>query len=280
VPIPPRSEQQAIATILKSIQEAKAARQREIELENERKATLMQYLFTGGTRAETTNNEIGEVSSSWDVKTPQELLDADIIGGIQDGNHGDRHPVQSDFQSSGIPFLTADCIRGGEIDFHHAKYLDESWLDRLRVGFAKPGDVLLTHKGTVGETSIVNKQYGVVILSPQVTYYRIKDSRKLYPKYLFAVFQSTVFRSQLKRLASTQSTRAYVGITKQKKIAIPIPKFAEQVKIATILSACDKKSVALDHERALLAELFEALLGGLMTGRLLAKALTETERNE
>jgi type I restriction enzyme S subunit len=138
----------------------------------------------------------------------------------------------------------------------------------------------LTHKGTVGETSIVNKQYGVVILSPQVTYYRIKDSRKLYPKYLFAVFQSTVFRSQLKRLASTQSTRAYVGITKQKKIAIPIPKFAEQVKIATILSACDKKSVALDHERALLAELFEALLGGLMTGRLLAKALTETERNE
>jgi type I restriction enzyme S subunit len=279
--LPPLSEQRAIVKILRATKNVKKALQKELELEQERKAFLMERLFARGTRGEgTQQTEIGEMPSSWDVRTPQDLLDTEIIGEIQDGNHGERHPKQSDFQRSGIPFLTADCIRGGKTDFRHAKYLDETWLDKLRVGFAKPGDVLLTHKGTVGETSIVNGRYDVVILSPQVTYYRIKDSKKLYPKYLFAVFQSPVFRSQLKRLASIQSTRAYVGITKQKKIRIPIPKFAEQVKIATALLACDKKSAALNGERALLVELFEALLEGFMTGRLLAEPLIETERNE
>ena len=281
IAFPPLPEQRAIVRALQAVQEAKTARQREMELERERKAALIEHLFTYGTRGESTKHtEIGEMPSSWTITTPEDLLNTKIISEIQDGNHGERHPIQSDFRRSGIPFLTADCVRGGKIDFHHAKYLDKSWLDRLRVGFSKPGDVLLTHKGTVGETSIVNERYDVVILSPQVTYYRIKDSKKFYPKYLFAVFQSPVFRGQLKRLASTQSTRAYVGITKQKKIRIPCPKFAEQVKIATTLLACDKKSAALDHERALLAELFQALLEELMTGRLLTKLLTETERNE
>jgi type I restriction enzyme S subunit len=281
IPVPPYDRQLTIAKALQRVKIAIESREQEIRLERERKAALMEHLFTHGTQREPTKQtEIGEMPSSWDVTTPQVLLDTEIIADIQDGNHGERHPKQSDFQRSGIPFLTADCIREGKIDFHHAKYLDESWLDKLRVGFAKPGDVLLTHKGTVGETSIVNERHDVVILSPQVTYYRIKNSERLYHKYLFAVFQSSVFRSQLKRLASTQRTRAYVGITKQKNIKIPLPKFAEQVKIATVLSACDKKSTALDGESALLAELFQALLEGLMTGRLPTNALFEAERHE
>ena len=52
IPLPPLPEQRTIAHILQTIQEAKSTRQREIALERERKAALMDYLFLHGTKGE------------------------------------------------------------------------------------------------------------------------------------------------------------------------------------------------------------------------------------
>ena len=52
IAIPPLPEQKTIAHTLRTIQKAKETRQRELELERERKAALMQYLFTHSTRNE------------------------------------------------------------------------------------------------------------------------------------------------------------------------------------------------------------------------------------
>ena len=68
IPLPPLPEQRAIAHVLQTIQEAKAARQRELALERERKAALMDYLFSYGTKGEPRKQtEIGEIPESWEV---------------------------------------------------------------------------------------------------------------------------------------------------------------------------------------------------------------------
>lgn len=68
VPLPPLPEQQQIAHTLQTIQQAKETRQRELELEQERKAALMQHLFTYGTRGEARKQtEIGEIPEGWEV---------------------------------------------------------------------------------------------------------------------------------------------------------------------------------------------------------------------
>ena len=68
IPLPPLPEQRAIAHILQTIQEAKAARQRELALERERKAALMDHLFSYGTKGEPRKQtEIGEIPESWEV---------------------------------------------------------------------------------------------------------------------------------------------------------------------------------------------------------------------
>ena len=67
VVIPSLPEQRAIASILGAIQEAKFARQKEIALERERKAALMEHLFSHGTKGEPRKQtEIGEIPESWE----------------------------------------------------------------------------------------------------------------------------------------------------------------------------------------------------------------------
>ena len=66
--LPPLPEQRAIAHILHTIQEAKFTRQREIALEREHKAALMDFLFSHGTKGEPRKQtEIGEIPESWET---------------------------------------------------------------------------------------------------------------------------------------------------------------------------------------------------------------------
>ena len=68
IPLPPLPEQRAIAHVLQTIQEAKSTRQRELALERERKAALMDYLFSYGTKGEPRKQtEIGEIPESWEL---------------------------------------------------------------------------------------------------------------------------------------------------------------------------------------------------------------------
>jgi type I restriction enzyme S subunit len=113
----------------------------------------------------------------------------------------------------------------------------------LRKGFAQEGDVLLTHKATIGETAIVPKiEYPYLMLTPQVTFYRIKDSSKLNNGYLKYYFTSQTFQKQLKLWSGAGSTRAYIGILEQLNLPIEIEEdIAKQQKIATVLSTLDAK---------------------------------------
>ena len=73
---PPLPEQRAIAHVLQTIQEAKSTRQRELALERERKAALMDYLFSHGTKGEPRKQtEIGEIPESWKLGTIGEICE-------------------------------------------------------------------------------------------------------------------------------------------------------------------------------------------------------------
>ena len=96
IPFPPLPEQRAIAHILQTIQEAKAARQRELALERERKAALMDHLFSYGTKGEPRKQtKIGEIPESWELGAIGRSLNALKMV-------GDKRPK---FSESGIVHL-------------------------------------------------------------------------------------------------------------------------------------------------------------------------------
>jgi type I restriction enzyme, S subunit len=166
-----------------------------------------------------------------------ELEKSGAIVAIQDGNHGEKHPVSTDYVEYGIPFIMARDISDGTLDINGCKFLRKEHADSLRIGFAKHGDVLLTHKGTVGSVAIVPRVEDYVMLTPQVTYYRL-EPKKLDNRYFSYALREPGFQDRLVAVSS-QSTRPYVGITAQRDLQVLVHTLPMQRKIAAILSAYD-----------------------------------------
>ena len=124
-----------------------------------------------------------------ETRTIGELVASGAIREIQDGNHGELHPKASEYVDDGIPFVMASDLKDGRLNLEEAKKLRKSRTDRLRIGFARAGDVLLTHKGTVGLVAIVPEIVDYVMLTPQVTYYRV-NADKLDAHYLALAFRT------------------------------------------------------------------------------------------
>ena len=260
--LPPLPEQRAIAHVLQTIQEAKFTRQREIALERERKAALMEYLFSHGTKGELRKQtEIGEIPESW------EAIQIGEIGEVITGNT----PKTSVPEYYGGPymFISPGDISDPQYVTKTNKYISD---EGLKVSRVLPRDsVLVVCIGsTIGKTamtsaeqSTTNQQINAIISNP-----------KAFSHY---VYYAVTYRS---RFLFSLAGRAAVPILKKSiftKFLIPLPTLSEQRVIAEILQAIDEKIAALEREVEHLDELFHAMLDELMTGRRPAVPLIDEE---
>ncbi len=184
--------------------------------------------------------QIGIRDESFQLLKVADLIKKKIIEKPMDGNHGEIHPKGEDFVDFGVPFVMASDISFGSVDYSSCKYISKKQADSLRKGFAKNGDVLVTHKATIGRVAVVDyDDFPYIMLTPQVTYYRIIDKGKLDNHYLKYYFKSSLFQQTLNMWSGSGSTRAYLGITAQHNLPVIVPPIDKQRKIAAILSAYD-----------------------------------------
>ena len=268
IPLPPLPEQRAIAHILQTIQEAKSTRQHEIELESERKAALMDQLFTYGTKSEPRKQtEIGEIPESWEVVKLGDK--AELKNGIN---------FKKEQKGQGI--LTVDVLNM----YSDGIYLNTDNLYRVDRE-ARDRDLLQAKDILFVRSSL--KQEGVAWASlfddheEPVTFcgFLIRarlTTLEIDPEFLTNYFRTTFARkflvSKSARLAITNVSQAILS-----SCPIALPSFSEQQEIAEILQACDTKIAALEQETALLGELFHAMLDELMTGNRSAVPLIDRE---
>lgn len=188
--------------------------------------------------------------SEWQEYTVQDLVDRGMLDKPLDGNHGDIHPKTSDFVPSGVPFIMATDLSNGRVDYTKCKFISEETASGLRKGFSKPGDVLLTHKATLGRTAIVDESYKTIVLTPQVTYYRVLNG--INNRYLKYYFDTDTFQDLLNAWGNAGSTRLYLGITEQRKLPVVLPEINEQDAIAEVLISLDDKIDLLTRQNTTL----------------------------
>lgn len=236
VPVPPYAEQLEIVRSYKAITDRIALKKRINDNLAEQCACILYNQYTADI----------ENDKAWTKHSVQNLIDMGYIEAPMDGNHGEIHPKVSDYVSSGVPFIMANNLSGGFIDLSQCAFITEKQAKSLRKGFAKPNDVLLTHKATLGRVAIVPDEYDYIILTPQVTYYRVKKGlSNVYLRYYFA---SSYFQSVLESFAGGGSTRAYIGITKQCELPIYLPSEATMERITKALSSIENMRSANQAE--------------------------------
>lgn len=97
------------------------------------------------------------------------------------------------------------------------------------------------------------------MLTPQVTYSRVRDASALNNTFLYYYFQSRNFLDVLEQWAGAGSTRAYLGITGQRKLPILLLPIETQREIAATLGALDEKIELNRQTAATLEEMARAL---------------------
>ena len=171
-----------------------------------------------------------ETPHNWVLRTVRQLVEAGAILDFQDGNHGSLYPRASDFGDTGVKFLTAAQVFDNRVLLDETPLLKTDKAKSLRIGFAKPRDVLLTHNATVGRVAILPEYQGDVILGTSVTYYRTRP-QVLLPEFLCFAMQAQLWQRQL-RSVMEQTTRNQVSVTKQVEFLLLVPPIEEQKEIA------------------------------------------------
>ena len=208
----------------------------------------------------------------WVDTNIEKLVNDGVLDKPLDGNHGEIHPKKADFVDVGVPFIMASDIKEGSVDTKGCKFISRNQADSLRKGFAKNRDVLLSHKATIGRSAILNTKLDYVMLTPQVTYYRVLDRSVLSNEYVYWYFNNPIFLNELKEYAGVGSTRAYIGITKQRKLNFSYPVLEEQNAIVSKLNRMSKelRQIAPIYSSKLhkIGELKKSILQKAFTGKL------------
>jgi type I restriction enzyme, S subunit len=269
--LPTLAEQVAIAHILSNIQDAKNARELEAALERERKAALMQHLFTHGTRAEPTKlTEIGEMPESWQVWSVRDM--AEVAYGLT-VNEARRTSTRA------APYLTVANVTRGALRLQDVKQIGMVGDDGDRYRLAA-GDVLLVEGngnpkllGSAatwsGELPFALHQNHLIRVRP--------NARRVLSAWLMNYMNSDGGRAQLLGRSKTSSGLHSINSHIVSDLLIPLPALAEQHEVVQAVQSCDAYLSALECETTLLDELFRALLEELMTGRLSTLPLVTAE---
>jgi len=252
-----KGEQIAIVWVLRAVQEAREARRREAALERERKAALMDFLFTHGTHGEPRQQtEIGEVPQNWLVCKLKDV--ANILMG--------QSPPGETYNTSG----DGKPLINGPVEFGAEHPTPIQWTIKP-TKVCKTGDILFCVRGnTTGRMNIADREYcigrGIAAINGKPAISDTDFVRCLLEKEVLKIYQIAV---------SGGSTFPNIGGSQLNNYQIAVPPFPEQKEIATAIGCCKAKIATLEQEAALLEELFRAMLEELMTGRLSTLPLVE-----
>lgn len=164
------------------------------------------------------------------------------------------------FIKSGIPV-----IRGKNLNF--PKYVDgefvfisEEKADELKNSNCFPDDIIITHRGTLGQVCLISrKQYQRYIVSQSGMKFSV-NPRKADCQFVFYYLKSNIGQHELLQHESQVGVPSISNpLTSLKSVNIFLPPLPEQKTIAAILSSLDDKIDLLHHQNKTLESLAETL---------------------
>ena len=219
------------------------------------KQSAMSALFTRGLRGEAQKEtEIGWVPESWDVVR---------LGDVSELNTGTTPSTKEPLYYSGsIPFIKTGAIVNNRIRRANAFISDLAISDYALTKYP-PGTILMAMYGqgkTRGQVSLLEIEASTT-----------QNAAAIQPKGdIDPVFLWQYLKSCYERLRSMGSLGhiSHLNLGYLRELLVVKPPLNDQKEIALILDAIDRKIALHQQKRAVLDDLFKALLQKLMTGEI------------
>lgn len=165
----------------------------------------------------------------------------DLISEISMGPFGSNIKVEC-FVDSGIPVLNGSNLDGYVLKEDAFRYVTEEKADSLGKANARRGDVVITHRGTLGQIVFIPKTslHDRYVISQ--SQFRVKCNKRILPEYLVYYFHTRKGQHKLLSNASQVGVPALArASTTFQDIEIEIPHINDQEKIVWILETIRKK---------------------------------------
>jgi type I restriction enzyme S subunit len=273
IPIPPLPEQAAIASFLDHkcalIDKAIAIKEKQIVLLKERRQILIQNAVTRGLNPNVKMKDsgvdwIGEIPEHWEVTSVKHVLNMPIC----DGPH-----TTPQLYEDGYPFVSAEAIKNGEIDFQKIRgYISlKDYLQFSKKYLPKRNDIFMVKSGaTTGNVAMVRTDIEFSIWSPLAVFRA--NPQKVIPNYLLNYLESPSFRLGVE-LSWSFGTQQNIGMGILSNLPIVYPSIEEQIMISeyiiqitnNIISAVSLKEQEIEK----LKEYKTCLINEAVTGKIM-----------
>ena len=256
---PGEAEQKPIGSVLRRVDLASEQQSALLLNAQALKQAAMRELFARGLRGVAQKDtEIGMLPEDWQV------VPLGSMGKIGNGTTPNRqHAVY--WQDGTLPWITSGRMYERRINGADSRVTREA-LEECSLPLLQPGAVLIAIVGqgkTLGHCAILDVEATV---SRHVGFIQPKAD-VICPGYLRGFLESQY--AYLRQLASGNgSTRGALTCSILRGLPIPLPPIDEQQEIVVILDVLDRKIALHQRKRAVLDDLFKALLHKLMTGEI------------
>ena len=162
---------------------------------------------------------------------------ADLIDEIAMGPFGSNIKVDC-FVDKGIPVLNGSNLEGFELSEKSFRYVTEEKADSLKKANAYKGDVVITHRGTLGQIVYIPQtaQRDRYVISQ--SQFRVKCNKKVLPEYFVYYFHTPIGQHKLLSNASQVGVPALARPSSTfQKIEIEIPDLETQKKVVKLIGS-------------------------------------------
>ncbi len=178
---------------------------------------------------------------------------------VEDGNHGENRPRKDEFADEGMSFIRAADMADGMVLFEQAEKINAVAQRRVRKGIGRPGDIIISHKGTIGRVARVPLAAPDFVCSPQTTFWRVMDEEKINRDFLFTLLRSPSFQELFATRAGETDMAGYVSLTSQRALMLSLPSISIQQQIGRTIRLIDDKIELNRKTAATLEEMARAL---------------------
>jgi type I restriction enzyme S subunit len=181
------------------------------------------------------------VSGKWPIKTIAECAAPEPYS-TQIGPFG-KALTPEEYTASGVPLLRGVNVNHGRFHDDDFVFISEETAARFTKYESHPGDVLLVHKGTLGEIGLMPKarKFPKYIMGNSML--RVKcDPDVLLPEYLYYWLTSADGQHYLfSRVSQVGVPQIQTPLKTLREAALPVPPLPVQRRITAILGTLDEK---------------------------------------